>query len=140
METQKLLTTSGHLTPSYFLSTNQRAYAEPSAPHTYTDNPPDHYYSQPVQLSGPLPKNVEDLRENREFVICPFCHEHILTVNAYTESITPCVITTVMCLLFVMVGLWICIPCAFIPLCLNNRQRVEHFCPKCDKLIYVYKP
>ena len=99
----------------------------------------DHYYSKPIQILGPIPKSLCDLKKSSEFVLCPNCGKHVFTKvkSKYNSGISG-VIVVLICLLFCLIGFWVCIPCVFLFPCTNKSRVIWHICPKCDEPIYQF--
>ncbi|XP_019116490.2 cell death-inducing p53-target protein 1 homolog [Larimichthys crocea] len=63
---------------------------------------------------------------------CPHCQTSVLTRTEYRNSTR----TWVCC---VLIGLFLCWPCCFIPFCVDSCKDVEHICPSCNNILYTYK-
>ncbi|XP_036408019.1 lipopolysaccharide-induced tumor necrosis factor-alpha factor homolog [Megalops cyprinoides] len=64
--------------------------------------------------------------------LCPHCQQLVLS---QTRDITG-LLSWIICGSLAVVGCW---PCCFIPLCTHCSMDVEHHCPNCKALIYVYR-
>ena len=99
----------------------------------------EHYYARPIQILGPIPKCLSELRESSEFVLCPNCSKHVFTKVEWRQSnILPRVVIVLICILFCLIGFWICIPCVLIFPCQNRNQGFGHICPRCNSLIHQF--
>ena len=100
----------------------------------------DHFYTIPTKIRGPLPKILSDLEERSEVVLCPNCGRFVVTRTKIRRG---CVISSnvvvCLCLLFCLLGLWVCLP--FLFWCYNRKRKfcVQHFCSKCNDMIFEFK-
>ncbi|XP_041813447.1 cell death-inducing p53-target protein 1 homolog [Chelmon rostratus] len=60
---------------------------------------------------------------------CPHCQQTVITKTEHTTGL----LTWVACFGFSMFG------CCCIPFCIDACKDVEHHCPSCHNVIYVYK-
>ncbi|TKS69059.1 Lipopolysaccharide-induced tumor necrosis factor-alpha factor -like protein [Collichthys lucidus] len=62
---------------------------------------------------------------------CPHCQTSVLTRTEF--KIGMC--TWLICF---FLGLFMCWPCCFIPFCVKSCKDVEHICPSCNNVLYIY--
>lgn len=72
------------------------------------------------------------LRDVPGQTMCPHCQRNVITHTEHTSGLMTWLICGGLCL----VG---CGPCSFIPFCLDSCRDVEHLCPNCRRLLFVYK-
>ncbi|KAK6312278.1 hypothetical protein J4Q44_G00179420 [Coregonus suidteri] len=87
--------------------------------------------------SGPVPVVTHvimtpSLKEVGGLTMCPHCQQTVVTK---TET-NPGLLTWLICGGLFIVGCWLC---CVIPFCVESCKDVEHSCPTCNKIIYVYK-
>uniref|UniRef100_F1LED3 Lipopolysaccharide-induced tumor necrosis factor-alpha factor n=1 Tax=Ascaris suum TaxID=6253 RepID=F1LED3_ASCSU len=63
---------------------------------------------------------------------CPHCQAQILTQTVGRAGL----LTWLICGGLALVGCWLCCP---IPFCVASCQDVEHYCPKCRRLLGTYR-
>ncbi|XP_054897144.1 cell death-inducing p53-target protein 1 homolog [Poeciliopsis prolifica] len=64
-------------------------------------------------------------------MLCPHCKNNVVTSIEYKVGLLTWIIFGVL-LLF-------CWPCSCIPFCVNSCKDVQHSCPECNNVLYLYK-
>uniref|UniRef100_A0A914DYP4 LITAF domain-containing protein n=1 Tax=Acrobeloides nanus TaxID=290746 RepID=A0A914DYP4_9BILA len=64
---------------------------------------------------------------------CPHCHQQVVTRVKYNPGLLTWLLVGG-CIVF---GFWL--GCCLIPLCIDDCQDVEHFCPNCKSYLGQYK-
>ncbi|XP_022608297.1 cell death-inducing p53-target protein 1 homolog [Seriola dumerili] len=64
--------------------------------------------------------------------VCPHCQHTVITKTEHTAGL----MTWAICASLTLFG---CFLCCCIPFCIDSCQDVEHRCPSCHRVIYVYK-
>ncbi|XP_029996436.1 LITAF domain-containing protein-like isoform X2 [Sphaeramia orbicularis] len=64
--------------------------------------------------------------------MCPHCQQTVVTQTEYTSGL----MTWLICGGLFIIG---CICCSCIPFCVDGCKDVEHHCPNCQRVIYIYK-
>uniref|UniRef100_A0A8C6WN82 LITAF domain-containing protein n=1 Tax=Neogobius melanostomus TaxID=47308 RepID=A0A8C6WN82_9GOBI len=64
--------------------------------------------------------------------MCPHCQQTVITHTEHTAGLMAWLICGGLCLMG-------CGLCSCIPFCLESCQDVEHRCPNCQRVIYIYK-
>ncbi|XP_020512084.1 cell death-inducing p53-target protein 1 homolog [Labrus bergylta] len=64
--------------------------------------------------------------------LCPHCQQTVVTVTHHTAGL----MTWGICAGLTFFG---CFLCCFLPFCIESCKDVEHRCPTCHKVIYIFK-
>ncbi|XP_060945513.1 LITAF domain-containing protein-like [Limanda limanda] len=65
-------------------------------------------------------------------MLCPNCHQTVVTTTEHQAGL----LTWAVCGVLTIFG---CFLCCCIPFCIDSCKDVEHRCPSCHRVIYLYK-
>ncbi|XP_033826275.2 LITAF domain-containing protein-like [Periophthalmus magnuspinnatus] len=65
-------------------------------------------------------------------MLCPHCQNNVVTVVEYKNG----ALTWIIC---GVIGIFLCLPCCWIPFCIDACKDVEHTCPVCNNVIHIHK-
>ncbi|XP_062264918.1 LITAF domain-containing protein-like [Platichthys flesus] len=65
-------------------------------------------------------------------MLCPYCYQTVVTTTEHKAGH----LTWAVCCGLTIFG---CILCSCIPFCIDSCKDVEHRCPSCHRVIYLYK-
>ncbi|CAJ0598320.1 unnamed protein product [Cylicocyclus nassatus] len=65
-------------------------------------------------------------------MVCPHCNQQIIT----RISPRPGAFAYFLCVIMILFGCWLC---CFIPFCIEGCQDTEHRCPNCDRVLGIYR-
>ncbi|KAJ8398733.1 hypothetical protein AAFF_G00419300 [Aldrovandia affinis] len=125
-------------------------YTGPPANYGDTNSAPQPGFMAPPYQEGPSPTiclgvpavtpagsqvvlmpGISGLSDLPSQTQCPHCQQLVLSRTNHK----PGLLTWLIVGSLFFVGCW---PCCCIPFCVNDCQDVEHRCPNCNNLIYVY--
>merc|ERR1711899_18475 len=122
-----------------------QGYAPP--PQQGYAQPPQQGFGPPPQQGFPPPQTVQvtvqgnaaqtgllRFNQNPMTMTCPFCQAHITTATSSRSG--GAVWLTCLGITFFTSG--ICLPCAFIPFCIEDMKDQVHSCPNCGKVVGTY--
>ncbi|NP_001297890.1 uncharacterized protein LOC105012868 [Esox lucius] len=110
-------------------------------PGPYQIGPQPVVYPPPPQnisvQGGPLPVVTHvvmapGLTDAGGPTVCPHCQQTMVTRTETNSGL----LTWLICGSLFIVGCW---PCCLIPFCVDPCKDVEHHCPNCNNIIYIYK-
>ncbi|XP_051797235.1 LITAF domain-containing protein-like isoform X2 [Acanthochromis polyacanthus] len=119
---------------------------DPAPPYTanYGAAPPPGMYPQPGFVpAGAPPAGYQAVQTGHVIVtpalqdipgqtVCPHCQQSVTTIAVFK----PGLLTWAVCGGLAFVG---CCLCCCIPFCIDACKDVEHSCPSCHNVIYIYK-
>ncbi|XP_058510320.1 LITAF domain-containing protein-like [Solea solea] len=109
-------------------------YPGPPMNYGMTAPPPVAYQGVPAASVTPVTHMVVTpaLQGIPGQTVCPHCSQTVVTTTEHTVGL----MTWAICGGLTILG---CFLCCCIPFCVDSCKDVEHSCPSCQKVIYVYK-
>ncbi|CAH2063516.1 unnamed protein product, partial [Iphiclides podalirius] len=103
---------------------------EKSSPPPYSDDPPNPpvVTAQPVQVGVVV---INQMGPSPASAICKSCNNQITTTVKRKPSMKTHLFAVLLC------GFG-CLPCVFIPYCVESCNNLEHYCPNCNSYVGSY--